>query len=52
MDKKYCFAYNDKKNNCNALKHLYCEINGVCNFYKTQGTLDNQYKKIKENKGK
>ena len=31
--KKDCFAYDEAKNNCKALKALYCEIER-CNYYK------------------
>lgn len=41
--KKDCFAYNDIKNNCNALKELYC-VKENCKFYKTKKCKNNEKK--------
>lgn len=33
--KRDCFAYDERRDNCKALKSLYCEFE-KCNFYKTK----------------
>jgi hypothetical protein len=45
--KKDCFAYNEEKRECAALKELYC-YNEECKFYKTHQKLMNDYRQMVE----
>lgn len=40
--KRTCFAFNENKYECNALKHLYCGIKKEpdCNFYIHKDDID------------